>query len=462
MTSSHGASAATGPAPGHGKAGAAPRPGLGTEQTIRIDHITKVYHLYARHSDRMKEALHPLRRKYHQEFFALDDVTFAVNRGEALGILGRNGSGKSTLLKIVTGVLTPTSGHVHLQGKISALLELGTGFNPDLTGLQNIYFSGTILGRERADMARLVPDILAFADIGPHIDQPVKTYSSGMFARLAFAVAVNVDPDILIVDEALSVGDMRFQQKCIRKMQGFRDQGKTILFVSHDMGVITTFCDRALWLDQGRIRQIGPADEVCKRYAAYMTYGEENPLVPAPPREDRLPEVAPDTDIPWIDLSDCESFGDGGAVIQQAALLDAESGAAARNVRPCRRLRLAMRIRALRPIQDIGFGILVKNQLGQALFGLNNWLRNAAVPRHVPDGALLAVTFDFQLPGLSNGTYSISLAVGEGSLSHHTQHHWVHDALFADVVGLEPECAMGWTLTLPRDHWDVRWTMHEA
>ena len=191
---------------------------------VRIQHLTKTYKLYDRSIDRLKESLHPLRRRYHRDFHALKDVSFEIGKGETFGIIGRNGSGKSTLLKIIAGVLTPSAGHLEVRGKVSALLELGIGFNPDLTGRENIYFSGTIMGFSREEMDEKVDDILAFADIGDFINQPVKTYSSGMFVRLAFAMATNVDPDILIIDEALSVGDIFFQTKCYKKFDRFGER----------------------------------------------------------------------------------------------------------------------------------------------------------------------------------------------------------------------------------------------
>ena len=189
-----------------------------SDPVISIRHLSKKYRLYDRSVDRLKESLHPFRKKYHRDFFALNDVSFDIKKGETVGIIGKNGSGKSTLLKIIAGVLTPSGGGAVVNGHVSALLELGIGFNPDLTGLENIYFSGTIMGFSRQEMDTKVDDIIAFADIGNFIHQPVKTYSSGMFVRLAFAMATNVDPDILIIDEALSVGDIFFQTKCYRKL----------------------------------------------------------------------------------------------------------------------------------------------------------------------------------------------------------------------------------------------------
>ncbi|MCU0614226.1 MAG: ABC transporter ATP-binding protein [Desulfobacterales bacterium] len=218
---------------------------------IRAENLSKVYKLYDRSVDRLKESLHPLRRIYHHDFFALKDVSFEIKKGETLGIIGKNGSGKSTLLKIIAGVLTPSGGNLEVRGKVSALLELGIGFNPEMTGRENIYFSGTIMGYSRAEMDAKVDDILTFADIGDFINQPVKTYSSGMFVRLAFAMATNIDPDILIIDEALSVGDIFFQTKCYKKFEQFQQMGKTILFVTHSLENVIRYCHRGIVLDSG-------------------------------------------------------------------------------------------------------------------------------------------------------------------------------------------------------------------
>ena len=237
---------------------------------IEIENITKLYKLYAKPSDRVKETFSRNGQRYYKEFYALNNLSFSIPEGTTVGIVGRNGSGKSTLLKILTGVLQPTSGNIRVNGKISALLELGAGFNQEFTGRQNIYLNGTIMRIPKEEMDKRVDDILAFADIGDFIDQPVKTYSSGMFIRLAFAVAINVDPDILIVDEALAVGDTRFQLKCMDKFMEFQKAGKTILFVSHDLNSIKRFCKRCVWLNQGQLIMDGDTDHVTDRYSDFL------------------------------------------------------------------------------------------------------------------------------------------------------------------------------------------------
>jgi len=237
---------------------------------ISVKNLTKIYKLYESPLDRLKESLHPSRRQYHQDFHALDNVSFDVKKGETIGIVGKNGSGKSTLLKIITGVLTQTTGNIKVNGKVSALLELGAGFNPELTGLENVYFNGAIMGYTHEEIEARLDNILSFADIGEFINQRVKTYSSGMFVRLAFAVSINVEPEILIVDEALSVGDMYFQAKCMSVINNLRENGTTMLIVSHSTNVIKSICNNAVYLKDGKLVSFGHAGEVIDNYEKDM------------------------------------------------------------------------------------------------------------------------------------------------------------------------------------------------
>lgn len=248
------------------------------EDIIEIRNVVKSYKLYEKPIDRLKEALSPTHKVYHKDFIALDGISFNIKKGDALGILGKNGSGKSTLLKLITGVLSPTSGTIQVNGKISAILELGAGFNAEYTGKENIYLNGLMMGLSRAEIEEKMDDIITFADIGDFIEQPVKIYSSGMFARLAFAVSINVEPDILIVDEALAVGDVRFQTKCIDKMKELKNNGTTILFVSHATEQVKRFCNKAIWLKDGEIQAIGESSEVADLYEDYMKYTPEHRL----------------------------------------------------------------------------------------------------------------------------------------------------------------------------------------
>ena len=239
---------------------------------INVEHLNKMYKLYDHQKDRVRDALGLTRKKLYREHFALHDVSLSVRKGETVGIIGTNGSGKSTMLKIITGVLNPTSGNVEINGRISALLELGAGFNMEFTGIENIYLNGTMIGFSKAEIDEKLQDILDFADIGDFVYQQVKTYSSGMFVRLAFAVAINIDPEILIVDEALSVGDVFFQNKCYHKFEEFKKAGKTILFVSHDLSSISKYCDRVVLLDRGKKIGEGAPKEIIDMYKKVLVH----------------------------------------------------------------------------------------------------------------------------------------------------------------------------------------------
>lgn len=246
---------------------------------IKIENLSKSYKLYKSPRDRLKEALHPFKRKYHQDFYALHNINFEIRKGETLGIVGKNGAGKSTLLKLITGILNPTMGNIYIHGRVSALLELGAGFNVELSGMENIYFQANILGISKKEITTKIEGILAFADIGDFIYQKVKTYSSGMFARLAFAVAIHVEPDILIVDEALAVGDANFQLKCHKRMDELREKGVTILFVSHDTYSVKTLCQRALFIDKGTQIMYGSALDVVNEYLLFLDKDHTYPLI---------------------------------------------------------------------------------------------------------------------------------------------------------------------------------------
>ncbi|MFA0502608.1 ABC transporter ATP-binding protein, partial [Vibrio sp. 10N.222.46.A1] len=240
------------------------------ELAISCKGVTKTYPMYHNPKDRFKEALHPFRKVYHEDFYALRDVSFDIHKGETVGIIGQNGAGKSTLLKIITGVLTPTSGASQVNGVVSSILELGTGFNNELTGIENIYVNSSLMGVSKESVDKKLDQIIAFADIGDHINQPVRGYSSGMFARLAFSIAISIDPDILIVDEALAVGDMNFQAKCMTAMKRIQENGTTILFVSHDISSVKSLCERAIYIKNGVLHAEGHAGEVAELYMREM------------------------------------------------------------------------------------------------------------------------------------------------------------------------------------------------
>lgn len=239
---------------------------MNNDIAISVRNLNKIYKMYSSPSERFKELLHPFKKKYHQEFQALKDINLDIPKGTIFGIIGQNGSGKSTLLQIITGIIRPTSGTVKVNGRVSALLELGAGFHREFTGRENVFMQGTLMRMKREEIERNFDEIVSFADIGDFIDQPVKTYSSGMYARLAFATAINVSPDILIIDEILAVGDGMFQNRCHRKIEEFRNSGKTVIFVSHNLKVVTKICNRAIFLDRGHVLEVGNPEDLVNSY----------------------------------------------------------------------------------------------------------------------------------------------------------------------------------------------------
>jgi ABC-type polysaccharide/polyol phosphate transport system ATPase subunit len=400
------------------------------ETVISIQNVSKIYKLYSKPSDRLKEALHPFGKKYHTDFYALNQINFQVYKGETLGIIGKNGSGKSTLLKLITGVLTPTTGSIRVNGKISALLELGAGFNPEYTGIENIYFHGLINGFTKEQMDERLDEILSFADIGDFIHQPVKMYSSGMFVRLAFAVAINVEPDILIIDEALSVGDMRFQQKCFRKIEEFK-KNKTILFVSHDMAAVNAYCDRAIWLNEGVIQGQGLPDELAKQYRAYMIGSQLSSYMGLPSSEVNSSTEDPMATDPIS--RNVDIHGDGRATIIGMAIYNYKKQEKTTLLRSDEKISLLIKIQSHSEIDSPIIGFTIKDRLGNIVLQCNSYVLNKKLKAlHKNETAVFA--FTFQIPHLNQGQYSISPAIASGTQDSHTQHCWIHDALIFNVV----------------------------
>lgn len=379
------------------------------DTVIEIKNITKIYNLYNKPSDRLKEALFS-RKSRHTEFAALNDVSFDVCKGEILGIIGKNGSGKSTILKIITNVLTPTSGECIVKGKIAALLELGAGFNMEYTGIENIYLNGQMIGFSKEEMDKKLQDIIDFADIGEHIFQPVKTYSSGMFARLAFSVAISVDPDILIVDEALSVGDVFFQNKCYRRFEEFRDKGKTILFVTHDMGSVIRYCNRCVLLNAGKKVGEGKPQEMVDLYKRIMV-GQWNE------NEEKNSTIENSIDSTNINVNrlwkeqistnpDMEVYGDGRAEIIDFGIFS-DSGNIGNNVYKGDYYTVKMKVRInddnLNPI----FAFKLRDVKGTELTGTNTMLENIDTS-HCKNGDIVTISFR-QKQYLQPGQYLVSL-----------------------------------------------------
>ena len=409
---------------------------------IKVQNLTKIYKLYDKPIDRLKESLHPLKKKYHKDFYALNDVSFEIKKGETVGIIGKNGSGKSTLLKIITGVLTPTSGRVNVHGKISAILELGAGFNNEMTGIENIYLNTSINGMNKQATNKIIDEIVDFAELGEHIHQPIKTYSSGMKARLAFGVAINVDPEILIVDEALSVGDVRFQQKCLRRMEEFKAQNKTILFVSHSTGMIERFCDRAVWIHEGNIRDIGDSELISKKYYSFMTYGLETTIND---REKSTQEIKKTDSIKWPSLDKCESFGEGGAKIVGVALVDDKNNFLS-VLSGGEKVKLLLKIVAYEEIYSPIVGFIIKDKTGVRVTGTNSYITKQTQNIKLIKNQENIVEFEFTMPLVKNGEYTISPALAEGTQDKHIQHHWIHDALLFKILNMDEDARMSWLI----------------
>jgi teichoic acid transport system ATP-binding protein len=375
---------------------------------ISSHHLSKKYRLYDRSIDRLKESLNPLRKKYHRDFFALNDVSFDIRKGETVGIIGKNGSGKSTLLKIIAGVLTPSSGGLAVNGNVSALLELGIGFNPELTGLENIYFSGTIMGYTKDEIDSRVDDILAFADIGDFIHQPVKTYSSGMFVRLAFAMATNVDPDILIVDEALSVGDIFFQAKCYRKFDQFQKMGKTILFVTHSLENVIRFCHRGIVLDNGVKLIDADAKSAVDVYKKLVVncYGNEDEKGEGECLEVRGQSKDADVKAECLVNPDAVVYGDGRAEIVDYGILD-ENGLPVQKLFNDERCSVWMKVLFAEEIEGPIFAFTIKDLKGTEITGTNSLFEKALPVRYLK-GEMVVIEFT-QRMNMASGQYLLSL-----------------------------------------------------
>lgn len=399
----------------------AERPDAIRDAMIVARDLAKCYHIYARPQDRLKQLLLPGERRHYREFWSLNGVNLSIARGESVAIIGRNGAGKSTLLKLLCGTLNPTRGSVMVHGRVAAMLELGTGFSPEFTGRQNVYLNAAIHGLSHAEVDERFAAIAAFADIGEFIDRPVKTYSSGMVVRLAFAVMAHVDADVLVLDEALAVGDVFFMQRCWRYLRQFRERG-TLLFVSHDMGAVTNLCERAVWLENGVVHADGSAKRVSEQYLESVYASMQG--------QSRIP-VAPAT--PSIESPTAESgFGLGGARIRRVELLD-EQGRALHSVRGGQPVELHIVIDSVDAIDHPIVGFLVKDRLGQSVFG-ENTVTSGFTPEPMPSGSSHTLRFAFDLPHLAAGPYAVSVSIADGTAARHVQHHWIHEALLFEVA----------------------------
>lgn len=401
---------------------------------VSITGLSKAYRLYGRPSDRLREFLWP-RHQRGKTFWALRDVSLDIPQGQVLGLIGPNGSGKSTLLQLIAGVLQPTAGTVAAHGRVTALLELGAGFNPEFTGRENIMLNATLLGLSEAEARAHTPAIIEFAGIGEFLDQPVKTYSSGMYVRLAFAIAVSVQPDILIVDEALAVGDAYFQQRCMRRMRQFRDEGKTIIFVSHDTAAVKALCDRAILLREGRIVDDGRPDGVVHHYLTVL----EAQAFPQPATDAAqaggLPAEAGDAD-PAIEreLPNVDSrHGSGAARILGLACYD-ESGQRTDSLTTGEVLTVRISVRFHQAVARPNVGFVLRDRLGTDLAGTNSALEGVELPAGEP-GAIQTVEFRMALPELHPGAYVLAPSVADGDGEDLVMCDWIENARTIQIGG---------------------------
>lgn len=428
---------------------------------IRVQNLSKCYQIYDAPHDRLKQAIYPRLRRllgrepknYAREFWALRDVSFEVKTGETVGVIGRNGSGKSTLLKMICGILNPASGSIQTNGRIAALLELGSGFNPEFTGRENVYMNAAVLGLSKEETGIRFSDIAAFADIGEFIEQPVKTYSSGMMVRLAFAVMAHVDADILIIDEALAVGDAVFVQRCYRFIHTFIEKG-TLLLVSHSMQSIVELCNRSIWIKGGEISQDGDAKTVVRHYTAFVhqqlntdvavsviSKGHANFVRSAPDKSlDKRREVLNNSNLRFsIQLQENFDFnsahwGAGGAEIVDVELLDG-MGERLRVIEDCGTVKVRVHCRALQDLHRPIVGINIRNKRGLELISENSNLTYfLASPPRIDQGRAFFADFQFFLPYLPAGEYTLGAAIADGTQEKFVQHQRRDEALRFNVI----------------------------
>jgi teichoic acid transport system ATP-binding protein len=398
---------------------------------ISVQNLTKVYPLYDKPQDRFKEALNPFRKSYHHDFYAMQDVDIEIFKGETVGIIGRNGAGKSTLLKMITGVLTPTSGTIEVRGRIASLLELGAGFNPEMTGLENIYLNGTLMGFTDSEMDGKIDAILEFADIGEFINQPVKMYSSGMFARLAFSVSINVEPDILIIDEALSVGDMAFQMKCFNKFQEFQAEGRTILFVTHALDTVIRYCSRGIVIDGGNKicdDTSKEAVDVFKRLLTGNFYQEDEPKKSVNTFDNQLLKDS------FPANSEMLEYGNKKTIIYDYGMID-HSGAPATLFDHNAICDIVMKVKFNEKIVSPIFAFSIKDAKGLEITGTNTLMKSIETGSYVKEDR---TTIRFkQKMNLRSGAYALSLGCVTLDEDGIEVYHRLYDAILFEIISSE-------------------------
>jgi len=423
---------------------------LTTHSTIiSLDDVGKVYRVYNRHLDRIREALLPSKRILHKEFHALSNISFDIGKGETVGIIGRNGSGKSTLLQVICGILQPTEGALTVKGRISALLELGAGFNPEFTGRENVYLNGSILGLSTEEIDACFADIESFAGIGDFIDRPVKTYSSGMYVRLAFAVAINVKPDILIVDEALSVGDTLFQAKCFAKFKQFQEQGVTILFVTHSMDLVTRYCSRAFLLEQGSLLKMGAAKDVVDTYNRLLVEqarpehsredSPESDGIPkntsAATRKSRLLSHMKSSEHDFQLNPDENRYGNGLASVDKVGIYDLD-GLPQQTLRHGLRYMITMQVSFKAQLDNPVFAYTIKDVKGFDISGTNTFFHDINTGS-VSAGEVTRVTFEQRIL-LNAGSYLLSFGCAGFENGEYVVYDRRYDLMSFEVISERP------------------------
>ena len=420
---------------------------MSSEYAIKVENLTKIYPAYDKPSDRLKQFLFPRiqkkcfgkARSYYKGFSALENVTFDVKRGETVGIIGSNGSGKSTLLQILCNTLSASSGKVDVDGKVAALLELGSGFNPEFSGRENIYLNATILGLTKEQLEERFGKIVEFSGIADFLDQPVKTYSSGMAVRLAFSVIAHVDADILIIDEALSVGDAAFTQKCMRFLRKFMETN-TLIFVSHDLASVKNLCDRAIWINRGIKMQDGLAEEVCNAYLKFIQTKDTTYEISETGKGSKIikPEVHPEeVDLGASSISfssqldESSGWRTGKADILDVTILNLDKEGLVFSGGDKVKLEITAKTNSDMTQPILGF--IVKDRLGQELFGENTVSFTSGNAIHLSEGEKFRAEFDFKLPNLQNGIYTVMVVLSEGTTEEHEHHHYLHEACFIEV-----------------------------
>lgn len=409
-----------------------------SECVISVNNVSKMYKLYDKPSDRLKEELGLSKKKRYKEHYALNNVSFNVNKGETVGIIGTNGSGKSTILKIITGVLNSTEGDVEINGRISALLELGAGFNMEYTGIENVYLNGTMIGFCKEEIDSKLQDILDFADIGDFVHQPVKTYSSGMFVRLAFAVAINIDPEILIVDEALSVGDVFFQAKCYKKFEEFKKLGKTIIFVSHDLSSISKYCDRVILLNKGVKLQEGPAQKMVDQYKKVLVGvdilaegNEKGPEIPRCAETKMETKLAEAWKYSFQINPALNEYGNGNAEIIDFAIVD-ENGLLTNAIQKGTRFTIKSKVRFNTDVNDPIFTFTIKSIKGVDISGTNTMYEKKSIGI-AEKGSEYIASFSQDM-NLQGGEYLLSISCTGFDGTKFVVYHRLYDVINITVV----------------------------